>query len=112
MLKAGADRLGASGSVKIMQEIIALGGLISFTAVITLPSFSKHMEKVIRATPMERILLETDSPYIKPHEWVLERNTPWGVWEVAQQVARVKGISAAQVATITSVHANDFFRFD
>ena len=99
------------GSTKIMQEIIALGGLISFTAVITLPSFTKQMEEVIRATPMERIMLETDSPYIKPHGWALERNTPAGVWEVAGQVARVKGISLARVATLTSAQAKGFFRF-
>ncbi len=99
------------GSVKVMEELIAMGGLISFTAVVTLPSFAEQMEKVISATPLKRIMLETDSPYIKPHGWALERNTPWGVRKVAQQVARVKGISSARVATLTSAQAKGFFRF-
>jgi TatD DNase family protein len=99
------------GSVKIMEELIALGGLISFTAVITLPSFTEQMEELLRAIPMERIMLETDSPYIKPHGWALERNTPAGVWEVAQQVARVKGVTVAAVARATAERSEDFFRF-
>lgn len=99
------------GSIKIMQELIALGGFVSFTGVITLPSFTKQMGKVLRATPLERILLETDSPYIKPHGWALERNIPAGVWEVAERVAQAKGTSLARVATSTSECAADFFRF-
>ena len=77
------------GGVSEMRELVRLGFTISFTAVIT---FARDYDEVIRQTPLESILSETDSPYVPPTNRVRgSRNDPLAVIDVVSKIAEIRG---------------------
>lgn len=76
------------GGVTEAESLIKLGFTISFTAVIT---FAHDYDEVIRAVPLESILVETDAPYVAPASRRGERNDPLAVEEVVAKIAEIKG---------------------
>lgn len=78
-----------AGTPEIAQEFIDLGFYISFTGVIT---FAGMYEKLVKAVPMNRILSETDAPYVTPHPYRGQRNEPSHVREVIQKLAKIKKV--------------------
>lgn len=76
------------GGVSEMQKLTALGFTVSFTAVVT---FARDYDEVIRATPAESILSETDAPYVAPLLRRGERNDPLAVEDVAAKLAEIRG---------------------
>lgn len=97
------------GTAEQAKRYLALGGLISFTGTITY-SDDPAVTEVVRAVPLERMLLETDSPYLSPVPYRGEQNEPWKVVEVARRVAHLKGIAIEQVAEATTRNARQFFK--
>jgi TatD DNase family protein len=91
------------------QVILDMGFLISFTGIIT---FSKNYEiyKVIENTPLEKIMIETDSPYLTPEPYRGKRNEPAFVIEVAKKIAAIKKIPLEKVAEQTSKNAIELFK--
>lgn len=96
------------GCRKLLDRVIENGYYVSSNAIILR---SKSYSKVVRDTPIERLMLETDSPWIHPngkpkHE---ERNDPTFVKDVATKVAEIKGLSVDEVDKITTENAIKFF---
>lgn len=96
------------GTVTQAEHYLALGGLISLTGTITY-SDDPAVTEVVRAVPLDRLMLETDSPYLSPMPYRGEQNEPWKVVEVARRVATLRGVDVESVAHQTTVNARDFF---
>lgn len=90
------------------KVILDMGLYISFTGLIT---FTKNMDtyEVIREVPLERILIETDCPFMTPEPYRGKRNEPAFVIEVAKKIAEIKKISLEKVADQTSKNAIELF---
>ena len=82
--------------------------MISFTGVVTFKNARKALE-VIEWLPMDRIMIETDSPYLTPEPFRGKRNDSGYVHLVAETIARVKGMEAEDVARITLENGKRFF---
>jgi TatD DNase family protein len=99
------------------EEYLKLGFYIGFTGLIT---YARDYDKVIRNTPLERILIETDAPYLPPHQIFggggltpedrrKIRNTPLNVEFVARKIAEIKEIPFEKVAEQTTKNAKELF---
>lgn len=96
-----------SGDEKFAKDMIKLGFYISFAGNITYRSFKN--EEVIKSVPIERILIETDCPFLTPESKRGERNEPLNVWFVAEKIAQIKDLSFKVVERITSENACKLF---
>jgi TatD DNase family protein len=96
-----------SGRWSQAEEYFELGFLISFNGLIT---FARDYDKVIKNAPLERILLETDCPYLTPEPHRGKRNEPSYVKLVAEKIAEIKGISSEEVAETTTKNARELFK--
>ena len=92
-----------------IKQAIDLGFYLSFAGPITFKN-SKNADEMISQTPNDRILIETDSPYLAPEPVRGTRNTPINVKFVAAKVASAKGISIEQVAKFSYDNANRLFK--
>lgn len=89
-----------SGSVEMAQWLIARGWYIGFTGVLTFKNARKAVE-VAATIPLERIVLETDCPYMAPEPFRGKRNSPLYLYRMAQQLGQIRGMDAETVANIT-----------
>lgn len=96
-----------SGSSENAREYLALGFMISFAGPIT---FGNSYNEVIKSVPLERIMVETDAPFVAPALYRGKRCEPLYVEEVAKKIAEVKGISFEEVAKQTTENALSFFQ--
>lgn len=97
-----------SSSTEVLKRALALGAHISFTGNITYKKST--LADVIARTPIERIMIETDSPYMSPVPNRGKRNEPSFVGFVAQKIAEIHSISIDKVLSMTSTTATKFFR--
>ncbi len=97
-------------SKEVAQEIIKLGLHISFGGVSTFKNARKVQEAVL-IVPLEKILLETDSPYLAPEPFRSTLNTPANIPYIAENIARLKGLSVQEVAEMTTTNAEKLFSF-
>ncbi len=81
---------------------------ISFTGGVTFKN-SRGVEELVAATPLERLLLETDSPFITPAPHRGKRNEPAFVVHTARKIAEIKGITVQELAEATSENAHQMF---
>lgn len=88
-----------SGSAETAKEVVNMGMYVGFTGVVTFPNARKTLEAV-RAVPMERLLLETDCPYMAPVPFRGKRTTSDMIQYTAQAIAEQKGLSAQEVIDI------------
>lgn len=88
-----------------------MGFMISFAANITYPKM-QHLRDVARDLPIDRILTETDSPFLSPQVRRGKRNEPASVVEVAQALAHVRNLPVEDVASRTAENFRAFFRLD
>jgi TatD DNase family protein len=86
-----------------------MGFFISFTCNITYRT-AERVRGVAKLVPMDRLLLETDAPFLAPQEFRGKRNEPMHVRYVAEEVARIKGIDFSEVARITTDNAIKLFK--
>ncbi len=98
-----------AGSVEMARELVKLGYYISFTGVVTFKNARKAIE-VIRDIPMERIMIETDSPYMAPEPFRGRRNSSLYVYRVAETVAEIKGMPVSEVERVTTENGKRLFR--
>ncbi len=89
-----------SGSAEMARQLTKMGWFVGFTGVLTFKNARKAVESA-QAIPLERIVIETDCPYMSPEPYRGRRNDPSRVAFVAQKLAEIRGISveAAQEAT-------------
>ncbi len=97
-----------SGSIESAKELIKLGFSFSFGGVVTFNN-AKNVVEVVKSLPIERILLETDCPYLSPVPFRGKRNEPKNVVYVADMIAKIKGLSLEEVAKITTENAKRIF---
>jgi len=88
------------------KEYLDLGFYLSFTGLIT---YARDYDKVIKNTPLERILIETDAPELTPDPYRGKRNEPKYVELVAKKIAEIKEISFEKVASQTTKNAKKLF---
>jgi len=93
-------------SLDVALEAIALGFYISFSGIITFKN-AQTIKEVAKHVPLDRILVETDSPYLAPTPYRGKTNQPSYVKHVAEEVANLRGISFDELAAATT---ENFFR--
>lgn len=98
-----------SGSLEDAKVLVKLGWMLSFTGSITFKNARKAPE-VIAWLPMDRIMVETDSPYLTPVPYRGKRNDSGYVRLVAEKIAEIKGLDPEEVARITLENGRRFFR--
>lgn len=100
-----------SGSLEDARTYVKLGWYLSFTGVITYKNAAKAPD-IIRWMPMDRIMIETDSPYLAPVPHRGKRNDSSLVRFVAEKIAEIRGMDAEEVARITMENGKRFFEID
>ncbi|MFH2062620.1 MAG: TatD family hydrolase [bacterium] len=105
-----------SGSIAEAEAYMELGAYLSFTGNVTFkprkvsPDSDETLHDVIQAVPLDRLLVETDAPYLTPVPHRGERNEPAYVRFVADKVAELKGVAAEEVYRRTLQNTRDLFR--
>ena len=97
-----------SGSAEFAQRLLDLGWYISFTGVITFKNAKKALD-VIRMMPMDRIMVETDAPYMAPEPYRGKRNSSLYVHRMAETIAEVKGLPVEEVVRMTTENGKRLF---
>ncbi len=99
-----------SGDSEMARKCLELGFYISFPGTITYPK-NNELREVVRSITIDKILVETDCPYLSPQKFRGKRNEPAYVRFTAEKVAEIKGLSIEDVARITSRNCYDLFGF-
>ena len=100
-----------SGSAEMAKELIKRGWYIGFTGVLTFKNARKAIE-VASAIPLERIVIETDCPYMAPVPFRGKRNDPGLVCHMAEKLAELRGISPEEAARTTLENGKRLYRMD
>lgn len=95
-------------SMEVAKQALDLGFYISFSGIVTFKS-AQYLRDVAAYVPADRILIETDSPYLAPVPYRGKSNTPAYVPFVAKQVAEVRGLTVQEVAQMTSDNFDRLF---
>ena len=97
-----------SGSMALAQNAIELGFMISFSGIVTFKK-ADELRAVAKEVPLDRLLIETDSPYLSPIPHRGKRNEPAYVVEVARCLADLHGVELEEMARLTSENFQRFF---
>ncbi len=97
-----------SGSAELAKQYVKLGAYISIAGPVTFKN-ARKLAEVVETVPLERLMIETDAPYLTPVPFRGKRNEPSYVHYTCQRVADIKGISYQQVAAATCQNAQRFF---
>jgi len=95
-----------SGKRKEANQLLDLGFYFSFGGVIT---FAEKYREIVDYVPLNRILLETDAPYVSPVPYRGERNEPLYLIQVAKKIAEIKGVEIEEVEQVTTRNARNLF---
>ena len=98
-----------SGSAQMAKELVNLGWYIGFTGVLTFKNARRAIEAA-QAVPLERIVLETDCPYMAPEPFRGRRNDPSKLYRMAEKLAEIRGISPEEAARITFENGKRLYR--
>ncbi|MFK0165539.1 TatD family hydrolase [Rhizobium sp. NPDC090279] len=93
-----------SAGPALAQTGVELGGYISFSGILTFPK-SEELREIARTIPRDRLLVETDAPYLAPKRWRGKRNEPSYVVNTAEVLADTIGVSMDEAAEITTANA-------
>ena len=89
-----------SGSAEMAKQLVDMGWYIGFTGVLTFKNARKAVETAM-AIPLERIVLETDCPYMAPEPFRGKRNDPGKLYRMAEKLAELRGLSLEEIHNIT-----------
>ena len=92
-----------SGGPKEAEQALALGFHLSFGGIVTFPK-SIEMQEAARLAPIDRILVETDAPYLAPVPKRGKRNEPSYMVETARKLAELRGVAPEDIAAATSAN--------
>jgi len=99
-----------SGSAEMAKELINMGFYISFSGVITYKNARSAVD-ALRSVPLERLLIETDCPYLSPEPYRGERNSSEYMPIIAKKAAEIKEISYEEICNITAENTRRLFNF-
>ncbi|MFH1684216.1 MAG: TatD family hydrolase [Candidatus Margulisiibacteriota bacterium] len=97
------------GDMELGKQALDLGLLISFTGNITFPK-AHTVRNAAKEIPLDRIMIETDCPFLAPQTYRGKRNEPAYVVKVAEQIAEVKGLDVTEIAEETTKNARELFK--
>lgn len=97
-----------SGDLGTARECLEMGLYVSFAGMVTYPS-AQNLRDVAKEVPLDRLLVETDSPYLAPQPVRGKRNEPANVAHTAALLAQVKGVSVAELEAHTTQNAKTLF---
>ena len=97
-----------SGSVEMMREVIKLGMYISLGGTVTFKN-ARHSVDCAREVPLNRLLLETDAPYLSPVPFRGKRNDSRNIRYVAEKIAEIRGMTKEEIINITFENAERFY---
>jgi TatD DNase family protein len=100
-----------SANWQIAQEFLDLGFYLGFTGIITFKNCDDYLLEVVEKTPLEKILIETDAPYLAPEPYRGQRCEPWHVKFTAQKIAEIKKITEEEIIKETTENARKLFEF-
>ena len=89
-----------SGSAEMARQLVDLGWYIGFTGVLTFKNARKAVE-VAASIPLDRIVIETDCPYMAPEPFRGKRNDPGKIYRMAEKLAEIRGLSVEEIQAIT-----------
>jgi TatD DNase family protein len=98
-----------TGSRRLAEQTLALGMHISFAGMVTFPK-GVNVREIVPAVPVDRLLCETDSPYLAPTPHRGKRNEPAWVVRVAEELATLRGVRAEELATQIAANFAALFR--
>ena len=98
-----------SGSAEMARQLTAMGWYIGFTGVLTFKNARRAIEAA-KAIPLERIVLETDCPYMSPEPFRGRRNDPGKLYRMAETLAQLRGISPEEASRITFENGKRLYR--
>ena len=108
----GAARRGVfhcfSGSMDLAQRAVEIGFMISFSGIVTFKK-ADELRAIAKQVPLDRLLIETDCPYLTPIPYRGKRNEPAYVVEVARCLAGLHDMNVEEMARITTANFNRFF---
>ncbi|MCY7759907.1 TatD family hydrolase [Bacillus inaquosorum] len=112
----GAEAVGGimhcfTGSAEVARECMKMNFYLSFGGPVTFKNAKKPKE-VVKEIPNDRLLIETDCPFLTPHPFRGKRNEPSYVKYVAEQIAELKGMTFEEIASITTENAKRLFRIN
>lgn len=116
MEEEGAAAIGGimhcfTESQEVAERAIGLGFYISFSGIVTFKN-AVQLKEVARKIPLERILVETDSPYLAPVPFRGKTNQPAYVRHVAEEIAKLRQISLEEVERVTTANFMHLFKLD
>lgn len=98
-----------TGDVELMHRSIEIGFYIGIGGIVTYPN-AKDVQAVAREVPLERLLIETDCPWLAPQSWRGKRNEPAYVRAVAEKIAELSETSVGTIGEITTKNFNLLFK--
>ncbi|MET1168111.1 YchF/TatD family DNA exonuclease, partial [Bacillus velezensis] len=112
----GAEAVGGimhcfTGSAEVARECMKMNFYLSFVGPVTFKNAKKPKE-VVKEIPNDRLLIETDCPFLTPHPFRGKRNEPSYVKYVAEQIAELKEMTFEEIASITTENAKRLFRLN
>ena len=100
-----------SGSLELARKAVDLGFLISFSGIVTFKN-AEDLRAVAMEIPLDRLLIETDCPFLSPIPYRGKRNEPAYVVEVARCLAGLRGLTLDEIASITTRNFSRLFRLE
>jgi TatD DNase family protein len=100
-----------SGSFRLAEKAIELGFLVSFSGILTFKK-ADDLRAVAKEVPLERLLIETDCPYLTPIPFRGKRNEPAYVVEVARCLASIHSLRFEEMARITTENFTRLFKLE
>lgn len=98
-----------SGNMTEAEKVLDLGLMISFTGIITYAA-NESLREVVKMVPLDRMMLETDSPYLTVEGRRGQAGEPADIKVIAETVAKIKGVPLEEVARMTTANAESFFK--
>ncbi len=95
-----------TGSLEEAKQFLNLGLYLGFNGIVT---FTRQYDEIVKYAPLDRILLETDAPYLTPEPYRGKRNEPLYIVEVAKKIAELKKITMEEVAETTTQNTKKLF---
>ena len=100
-----------SGSAEMARQLVKLGWYIGFTGVLTFKNARKAVETAA-SIPLDRIVIETDCPFMAPEPYRGKRNDPGYLPKMAEKLAEIRGISVEEAIAVTTANAKRLYRID
>ncbi len=115
MIKEFPDVTGVfhcySGSAEMARQLVKMGWYIGFTGVLTFKNARKAVETAV-SIPLERIVLETDCPFMAPEPFRGKRNHPGYLYRMAERLAELRNMPVEEIQRITTENGKHLYRID